>query len=220
MDTHGTARRVLLIAFGAVAVVELIAVATGTVWLQWAAKPLLAPLLAAYLLVRPTERAWPVVVSLAFACAGDITLQVPGDLAFGIGMALFAGTHVAYLVAFVPAGGLARARWWIPTGYGLSWAVFLAVLYGRLPAPMLAGLAVYGLLLFTMATAAAGLDAWMGVGGLLFAASDVLIGLHAGGLNLPGHDVVTMALYAAGQALLVVRYAAVSAAGRGRAGTR
>lgn len=226
MNTDATAaRRALLVAYLVVAVADLAAVATGTGWLAWATKPLLMPLLAAYLLVRlgPVGRvrsALPVVVSLAFACGGDIALLFDGDLAFVIGMALFAGTHIAYLVAFVPAGALAGVRWWVPTLYGLAWIALVAVLYGRLSTTMLIGLAVYGLLLFAMATAAAGLDARMGVGGLLFAASDVLIGLDAGGLTVTGQDVAVMALYAAGQAILVVRYATLSAAGRARAGIR
>jgi uncharacterized membrane protein YhhN len=222
MNTGMVVRRALLVAYLAAAAANLAAVATGTGWLEWATKPLLMPLLAAYLLVRlgPVGAAWPIVVSLAFACGGDIALLFDGDLAFVIGMALFAGTHIAYLVAFVPAGALAGLRWWIPTLYGLAWLALVAVLYGRLATPMLVGLAVYGLLLFAMATAAAGLDARLGAGGLLFAASDVLIGLGAGDLTFTGQDVAVMALYAAGQAILVVRYAAVSAAGRARAGSR
>ena len=225
MDTDGTAaRRALLVAYLAVALADLVAVATGTAWLAWVTKPLLMPLLAAYLLVRlgPVGPAWPVVVSLAFACGGDIALLFDGDLAFVIGMALVAGTNVAYLVAFVPAGALAglRARWWIPALYGLAWAALIAALYGRLSTVMLIGLAAYGVLLFAMASTAAGLDGWLGVGGLLFAASDMLIGLGTGGLTVTGQDAAVMALYAAGQAILVVRYAAVSAAGRARAGIR
>ena len=119
MNTDGTAaRRALLIAYLVVAVADLAAVATGTAWLEWVTKPLLMPLLAAYLLVRlgPVGPAWPVVVSLAFACGGDIALLFDGDLAFVIGMALSPTWWRSYQPvpwpASAPAGGSRRCTAW------------------------------------------------------------------------------------------------------------
>ena len=81
--------------FGVVAVVELIGVGLDWTAVQWLAKPLLAPLLLAYL-VGVRRRVDPVAVGLVAATAGDIALLVPGQPAFLVGMGCFLITQLAF----------------------------------------------------------------------------------------------------------------------------
>jgi uncharacterized membrane protein YhhN len=74
---------------------------------------------------------------------------------------------------------------------------------------------VYGLALFAMASLAACRDGLLGLGGLVFAVSDVLLGLGAAGLGFAGRDVVVMVTYAVAQAVIVLRYAALTGGRRG-----
>lgn len=204
----------LLLAYLACAAVDLFAVATTNAALERVTKPLLMPILAGYLLVRVGARrsVWLVVVSLAFACAGDVALLAAGPLWFGVGMALFALTHLCYVATFVRMGaprGLVR-RAWVPAAYGVAWVVLVLVLRPRVSLVFLVALAAYGLVLFAMGSTAAGVDLLLGLGGLLFCVSDVLNGLGAGGLHLPRHDLVVMATYILGQAVLIVRFATLT----------
>ncbi|GID15740.1 hypothetical protein Aru02nite_66290 [Actinocatenispora rupis] len=208
------ARRVLLLAYLVCAVVDLFAVATSNVELERLAKPLLMPILAGYLLVRVGARrsVWLVVVSLAFACGGDIALLGSGGVWFGVGMALFAVTHLCYVATFVRMGALRglRRRFWIPAAYAVAWVVLVLVVRPRVSLVFLVALAAYGLLLFAMGSTAAAVDTLLGLGALLFVVSDVLNGLGAGGLAMPGHDLVVMATYILGQAAIVVRLATLT----------
>lgn len=215
----GAAAWVLLAAYVVGSVVELTAVAQQWTLVDRASKPLLMPLLAAYLLVRvgARGRVLPVVVGLAFACGGDIALLVSGMAFFALGMGLFAVTHVCYLVAFLRSGALAglRRRAWVPVLYALGWLALLVVMHDRVSVPLLVALCIYGIVLYAMASGAACLDAVLGVGGLLFAVSDTMIALNTGGLRLPAHDLAVMLTYLLGQAVLVVRFAGLVSAARG-----
>lgn len=84
----------LLVVFAVLCVVELIGVATGRHAVEWAAKPLLAPLLAAHLWRLTGTRHAYVLIGLLLAAAGDIALLIPGTPAFGIGLALFLGAQL------------------------------------------------------------------------------------------------------------------------------
>lgn len=231
-DTHSSVARVVLVVYLAVAVADLVAVGLPVGGLEWVAKPLLMPLLAVYLLLRlgPTGRCWPVVLSLAVACAGDIALLFDSTTAFLVGMVLFAGTHLTYVITFLirgAAGGL-RRRWWVPVLYALAWIAGVVLVATRAPATRTVEFAVYGLILFAMGTTAAGLDGLLGLGAVLFVVSDLLIGARAVDVTLPAPagDLVIMGLYIAGQAAIVVRYGTLSRAGapvsarRASAGTR
>lgn len=223
-DGARAAARVLLAAYVVCAVVELAAVARGWTLAERASKPLLMPILAAYLLilVGARLRVLPVVVALAFACGGDIALLASGGFWFAVGMLLFAGTHLGYLAAFLRSGALAglRHRWWVPVLYLVGAVVLFVALRDRVSTPLLVALVGYGVVLYSMASAAAGVDPVLGLGGLLFAVSDSLIALRTGGLALPAHDLIVMATYILGQGVLVVRYGGLVSAGRARAGTR
>jgi uncharacterized membrane protein YhhN len=177
--------------FVAAAAAELVAVAAGSPWLQWVAKPLLAPLLIWYLARRDL-----VVLALCFATAGDIALLIPG--AFLIGMVLFLGCQVCLTIAF-----LRRAKPKKPTiiAYAVVWALANTLLWPHLGALRLPVLA-YSLALTAMATTATAINRRVAAGGALFLASDLMIGMNAAGIHLPGHDVLVMATYSA--ALLLI----------------
>ncbi|SHN46714.1 Uncharacterized membrane protein YhhN [Cryptosporangium aurantiacum] len=188
------------------AAVELVAVAADWTALQWVAKPLLAPLLAVYLIRR--AKIDLVVVALGFATAGDVALLVDDDVAFLLGMACFLGTQICLTVAFLRR---ARARWWAFALYGLLWALANALLWeqlGDLRVPVL----VYSLVLSAMAAAAVGVSPRVAAGGAFFLVSDFLIGLDAADVGVPGQPVLIMATYITALALIVTGWARLSGA--------
>ncbi|WP_432896627.1 lysoplasmalogenase [Micromonospora matsumotoense] len=189
--------------FGLVAAVELSGVAFDSTAMQWAAKPLLAPLLLGWLLA--VRRRWdPVATGLVCATAGDVALLVPGTTAFLIGMGCFLGTQAAFLVAFLrhrrrpPAVAVA--------GYLALWAVGNALLWGRLGDLRLPVLG-YSLALSLMAAAGWGVSRRVAAGGALFLLSDLLIGVGATGAELPGHGLWVMTTYLAALLLITTGWA-------------
>ncbi|MEV2239179.1 lysoplasmalogenase [Micromonospora sp. NPDC049891] len=193
----------LLWAFAVVAAVELVAVATDLRAVQWIAKPLLAPLLLAWLWrVRATDA--PIAVGLVLATAGDVALLVPSDTAFLVGMGCFLGTQIAFITAFVRHR---RARPAAVIGYLALWAVANAMLWPRLGELRLPVLG-YSLALSLMAAAATAVGRRVALGGALFLFSDLLIGLGAGGTRMPGHDVLVMTTYSAALFMISTGWAA------------
>ncbi|WP_336207690.1 lysoplasmalogenase [Nonomuraea sp. LPB2021202275-12-8] len=188
----------MLILFGVLAVANLISVTLGVEALEWATKPLLCPVLAAYVL-RTVPRHRLLAAGLVFAAAGDVALLVEGQVAFVIGMTSFLVMQICYIVVFVRAG--ARLRWGA-AGYLLVWVVAGVMLWGPL-----GGLAVpvllYGLALVTMAAFASGVNPVAGIGGGLFAFSDLLVGLGVTGTDFSGRGTVLMTTYIAAQFLIV-----------------
>jgi uncharacterized membrane protein YhhN len=183
--------------FGLVAAMELTGVALDSTAMQWAAKPLLAPLLLGWLLA--VRRRWDLVATgLICATAGDLALLVPGTTAFLIGMGCFLGTQAAFMVAFLrhrrpPAVAVA--------GYLALWAAGNVLLWGRLGDLRLPVLG-YSLALSLMAAAGWGVSRRVATGGALFLLSDLLIGVEATGVRLPGHGLWVMTTYLA--ALLLI----------------
>ncbi|GAB3840193.1 hypothetical protein GCM10029963_08370 [Micromonospora andamanensis] len=202
----------LLWAFAVVAAVELVAVATDVPAAQWLAKPLLAPLLLAWLWrVHAADR--PIAVGLVLATAGDVALLVPSDTAFLVGMGCFLGTQVAFSTAFA---GHRRPRPAAVAGYLTLWAVANALLWPRLGDLRLPVLG-YSLALSLMAATATAVGRRVAAGGALFLFSDLLIGLGAGGTRLPEHDVLVMATYSAALFMISTGWAGrASDRGRGR----
>ncbi|MFI5952770.1 lysoplasmalogenase [Cryptosporangium sp. NPDC051539] len=187
----------MLTLFAVVAAVELIAVALGRTALQWVAKPLLAPVLAVYLVRR--QRPDLVLAALAFATAGDVALLIDAEVALLVGMGFFLGTQICLTIAFAR---YARPRTSALVAYALVWAVANALLRGPLGDLALPVL-VYSLALSAMAATAAGVSRRTAAGGALFLVSDFLIGLGAAGIELPGQDVLVMATYSAALFLIV-----------------
>lgn len=201
-SASGGAARWWQLAFGLAAVVELTGVALDAPAAQWAAKPLLAPLLLGWLLA--VRRRWdPVAIGLVCATAGDVALLVPGSTAFLLGMGCFLGTQLAFLTAFLrhrrpPAPAVA--------GYLALWAVANALLWGRLGDLRLPVLG-YSLALTLMAAAGWGVSGRVAAGGALFLLSDLLIGVEATGVRLPGHGLWVMITYLAALLLITTGWA-------------
>lgn len=200
--------RRLLTLFGVVAAVELAGVATGSTVAQWAAKPLLAPVLLAYL-VGVRRRADPVAVGLVAATAGDVALLLPGRTAFLVGMGCFLVTQLAFGTAFVRHG---RPRVGAVVAYPVLWAGANALLWGTL-GPLRLPVLGYSLALSLMAAAAAGVSRRVALGGALFLVSDLLIGLGAAGLRLPAQGMLVMATYAAALLLITTGWARAVSSG-------
>lgn len=146
------------------------------------------------------------VAGLAFATIGDLALEY--DATFLLGIAGFLAMQVCYSIGFVHMGAWAAVRraWPIAVGYLLFWIGANAVLgprLGELRLPLL----VYSLALCTMATLAAGVDRRIGMGGLLFLISDMLIGLDLADLDFAGRGIVVMVTYLAAQYLIATGWA-------------
>ncbi|MFD2762844.1 lysoplasmalogenase family protein [Micromonospora eburnea] len=190
-------RRPWLPLFGLATVVELVGVALDSTATEWLAKPLLAPLLLAYLW-SARRRVDGVAVGLVFATAGDVALLVPGQTAFLAGMGCFLVTQLALLTAFLRHR---RPPVVAALAYLVVWAGANALLQGTLGALWLPVLG-YSLALSLMAAAATGVSRRVAIGGALFLGSDLLIGLGAAGIHLPGQGLLVMSTYAA--ALLLI----------------
>ncbi|MGB2567094.1 lysoplasmalogenase family protein [Micromonospora citrea] len=188
--------------FGLVVAVELTGVALDVPALQWAAKPLLAPLLL--ILLLGVRRRWDLVATgLVFATAGDVALLLPGTTAFLVGMGCFLGTQLSFLTAFLRRR---RAPLAVFAGYLALWAAANALLWGRLGDLRLPVLG-YSLALCLMAAAAAGVSRRAAVGGALFLVSDLLIGVGAAGAELPGRGLLVMITYVAALYLITTAWA-------------
>ncbi|MFJ3647024.1 lysoplasmalogenase family protein [Streptomyces murinus] len=196
----------LIVVFAVLCVVELIGVATGRHAVEWVAKPLLAPLLAAHLWRLTGTRHAYVLTGLLLAAAGDIALLIPGTPAFGTGLALFLGAQLCWITAFLRAGALGhlRTRPAVCAAYLAVWAAAVAALGPALGSAV----AIYALALLTMALTARVLGPKALWGGLVFVASDSLIGLGAAGLDFPGRSTLCMTTYIAALALLVTAFTA------------
>lgn len=195
----------LLLVFGLVAAVELVGVALDSTVLQWLAKPLLAPVLLAYLWAH-RRRVDAVAVGLVAATAGDIALLLPGDTAFLAGMGFFLVTQLAFVTAFVRHRRAPAVAW---AGYLLAWAGANALLWGML-GPLRLPVLGYSLALCLMAAAATGVSARVAAGGAFFLVSDLLIGVGAAGVELPGRGLLVMVTYCAALLLITTGWVAAS----------
>ncbi|GGO15395.1 lysoplasmalogenase [Micromonospora parathelypteridis] len=209
--------RDLLAAFLVVTAANLLANATDSEVAFRVTKPLLMPLLAAYLWRACVERgARPdrlVLAALAFATAGDVALMIGGTGWFLAGMACFLGTHLCYIAAFTRyRADLALRRpplVAVPLGYAVLTVVALWWMWtGLTDAGLALPVAGYALALAAMASTAAAQGWRVGLGAALFLGSDLLIAAGVAGVaEPPGAPVLIMASYAAGQALIVTGWA-------------
>ncbi|MFC4020166.1 lysoplasmalogenase [Micromonospora sp. GCM10011542] len=210
--------RTLLVAFVAVTAANLLANATGVGLAVLLTKPLLMPLLAAYLWRATAERAARpdrlVLAALACATGGDVALLAFGTGWFLAGMVCFLAGHLCYLAAFTRHGAATALRrpplLALPLGYALLTVVALRWMWAGLTD---AGLAVpvagYAVALAAMAATAATQGWRVGLGAALFLGSDLLIAAQVAGVaQPPGASVLVMVTYAAGQALIVTGRAA------------
>lgn len=200
--------RFWLWAFAAAIVLDLAAITFGADAVRWASKPALTVLLLGHLIVSasPGQRpARPLGAGLLLACAADIALLIDGTAAFLVGMALFGLMQIAYIAVFIRLGALQvlRRRWRIPGCYLAFWLGANVMLWPRLGV-LAVPIAVYSLLLVSMAASASALGRTAAAGGLLFVVSDLLLGLGVAGIEVPFEGQAVMATYAAAQLLLVL----------------
>ena len=220
--------RVLLAAYAVVGLVNVVAELAASGPLVTITKPLLMPLLAAWLLAYwrsatppgehglPRPLAWQLVGTL-FAWLGDLLLMGDGDLWFIGGIAAFLLMQVCYIVAFtrVPGPGLVRAWKIALVPYVIVWLVINWLVgpgAGSLRLPVL----VYSVVLVGMAVSALDLvirvpqdKGWrVAIGAAIFVVSDGLIALTAFGplTQSAAWDAVIMATYIVAQALVVTGF--------------
>ncbi|MFF3646802.1 lysoplasmalogenase [Streptomyces sp. NPDC002564] len=216
----------LLGAFGAVALGDLLALLADLGPGHAVCKPLLMPLLAAYVAVLRGPR--PLIAALLFGWGGDTFLLFDAELAFLAGMGSFAAGHVCYLVLFkrygdtrryAPGGGSPRARGTaLVAVYAVALVATVVLLWPDLPADMRGPVAGYSLLLTAMAFGATTLGPRAAAGGALFLLSDTLIATGvADWPQLPRPDFAIMLTYIAAQFLLATGVLAVPGARPGTA---
>ncbi|GHD68605.1 lysoplasmalogenase [Streptomyces goshikiensis] len=193
----GLGARVLLGAFAVAAALDLGALLAGWDLGHVIAKPLLMPLLVAYMVTRRAPRL--LIAALLFGWGGDLALLFDADPAFLIGMGSFAAGHVCYLVLF----GRGRTNPLLGAAYAVALLATIGLLWGDLPPDLRIPVAGYSLLLTAMAYRSSALGVRAGVGGALFLLSDTLI---ASGVaewpQLPRPELWIMATYLAAQYLL------------------
>lgn len=215
----------LMAAYVLVAVLNVIAEATGNDNGITLTKPLLMPLLLAWVLVMAlTSSVRRIVVPLRWltaglvaAWAGDLFLMGDSDLSFHLGIAAFLVMQVLYIVAFqrVPGPGLVRAWKIAVIPYAVAWVVLVLLVWGDAGA-MRIPVMVYGAALMLMALAALDLVlrlpqplAWrVAIGAGLFVLSDSLIALTAFGPleSSVRTSAAIMATYTAAQGLIVTGF--------------
>ena len=200
------APRPVLVAFCVAAVLNLVAVTVGATWLELATKPLLCGLLLVWAWLACDRRPPGLLMAgLVAALAGDELLGPSGSAWFIAGMGAFLVMQVCYILGFLGLGAAEafRRRRWVPVAWVLLWLV-LQVVVGPMLGELRIPIAVYSAALVTMAACAVATGhARIGVGGVLFLISDLLIGLGAADLDVPASGFLVMSTYALAQLLIV-----------------
>ncbi|MFJ8440823.1 lysoplasmalogenase [Kitasatospora griseola] len=200
--------RALLIAFAVVSVAHLTALAVHVPVLRYSTKPLLMPLLAAWVWASARPATPKLLIpALLFGAGGDILLQVGGTVGFLAGMGSFAVGHACYVTMFVKLGALAdrRRTAMVAACYAVAWATLITLLLPDLDAAMRIPMAAYSLLLASTAVTSSRIDWRAGVGGALFLLSDTLIATDLANWKLlPMHSFLIMLTYIVGQYLLTI----------------
>ncbi|MFI2214304.1 lysoplasmalogenase [Streptomyces sp. NPDC020141] len=196
----------LLAAFALAVLADLGSLLAGAETGHRIAKPLLMPLLAAFVAVRGGPRT--LVAALLLGWGGDVFLLLDAAWAFLAGMGFFALGHLCYLRLFGRAAP--------PRGLGPLYAVLLvaavALLWPGLPAELRLPVAGYAALLAFTAWRASALGAVVGAGGALFLVSDLIIATGIAGLpQPPAADFWIMFLYCAAQLTLALGVLTASA---------
>jgi len=202
-----------LVGTGLAAAVDWWAVALERRAVEMWAKPITMALLvgvAATAGDQSTDVRAALVIGAVFGLAGDIALLGKGEASFMAGLAAFAVGHLAYVVAAVSIG--------FDPLWALVGVVFVIGLLGYrfvgqiVPGardhggPVLAGaVTFYALVISAMVVTSWATAAWVaGVGAMLFAVSDWLIGYQRFVAKLPNGGVAVIVPYHVGQALLII----------------
>ncbi|MFF1877597.1 lysoplasmalogenase [Leifsonia sp. NPDC058230] len=190
-----------------VGILHLLALFFGSEAVSTITKPLLMPaLLLALLWALPRRRGEVALLgSLAIVSGwlGDLSLMDAG-IGFLIGLAFFLLGHLAYLVLFWRRMRIRRRPQWWAAIYLVWWVALIGILAPH-AGPLLAPLAVYGLVLGALAVSGSACNRWIAIGSASFLVSDSLLGFDR---FLPGFalwqvDFLIMLTYLAGQGLMV-----------------
>ncbi len=196
----------------ALALVDWYAVARGDRTTERWAKPATLVSLIVVAVAQGAGTSTPgrwLVVALVLGLVGDVLLLERSTTRFQAGLAAFLVGHLAYLVCFTTLG-LDRPSWaWIGAAAGLA---ALGVARGVLPATQRSdgpGLSVpvgiYMLVITAMlVTAWATGELLIGIGSLVFVASDTILAVNRFVRPLPRADLLVMVTYHVGQALIVL----------------
>lgn len=213
----------LLVLYVVVGALDVIGEAASLDLLVVAAKPLLVPLLAAWLVATARRQAvrspltW-LLAGLGFAWLGDLALMADGNLFFALGLVGFLAMQACYILAFtrVPGPGLVRA-WKVALVPFIAYWIGMNLLVWPGAGTMRIPVLVYSAVLLAMAAAA--LDLVLRVprplgwrvfwGAALFVVSDSLIAVTAFGPleSSPGLSAAVMSTYIAAQALIITGFA-------------
>ena len=197
--------------YAALGIANSVAAAKRSRAVQWATKPLLMPVRAAFALAVAADREADLrlpAAAIALSGLGDTALlgAESSDSWFVPGMGAFASAHACYITALARAGAARGVRPRVAAGYAALWAVLIAVLWrnlGSLRVPV----AAYSLLLVAMAVLASGRNRAAAAGGALFVVSDALIACGLAGIDaVPGQDSAVMPTYVAAQFLLAAGF--------------
>lgn len=170
---------------------------------------ILALALSSWLAFKTNYALW-IAIGLFFSLLGDIALLRPAQY-FLPGLVSFLFAHVSYLVAFTRDTRFpARLSIWF-FYLGVAAALYLFLLPG-LPAALQLPVAVYSILLLSMAGQAMGryfvrhsLSARLAaLGALLFMLSDMLLSIDQFHAPLPGASLFILAPYFLGQGLIAL----------------
>jgi uncharacterized membrane protein YhhN len=175
---------------------------------EWATKPLLMPVLAAFALVAAGERKDDMrlkAAGMVLSGLGDTAL-LGSDSWFVPGMGAFAAGHACYITALARDGAASGIRPRVAAGYAALWAVLIAILWRRLGS-LRVPVAAYSLLLVSMAVLASGRNRSAALGGALFVVSDALIACGLAGISaIPRQESAVMPTYIAAQFLLAAGF--------------
>ncbi len=202
--------KVLAVLYAALSAANCLAAAKRHHAAEWATKPLLMPVLAAFVLAaadREDDVRLP-AAGLALSGLGDTALLAADNAErwFVPGMGAFAAAHACYVTALARDGAARRVRPRVAAGYAALWAVLIAFLWRNLGA-LRVPVAAYSLLLVSMAVLASGRNRAAAAGGALFVVSDALIAGGLAGINaVPRQESAVMPTYVAAQFLLAAGF--------------
>jgi len=210
-----------LFIFFALAAGNLIGVATGNETLVFSTKPLLMPMLAAWLMMRSRPRGphsffrGAVLGALAFSTLGDVLLMFAGGVFFLLGLFFFLLAHLFYIGAFASISNLKRGylnqnRGWLLPFFAFP-VMLLFWLWEGIPLGMKLPVSLYAGVITGMALSVLNMRGKLAestfqsmmLGAVLFLLSDSLIALNMFGKPFEGARIAIMATYIAGQFLLV-----------------
>jgi uncharacterized membrane protein YhhN len=190
----------LLLATGAAAVADWVAVAREERPLEWVAKPATLGLLLLWAGLGPAA-SWPLLAALTLSLLGDVYLMLPADL-FLPGLLAFLLGHVAYIAAF-DATPLSRAIWFVIV-LAVSAPLSLRLLRAAPGTVLRVAIAVYMLVIALMVGSAIASGMLIAaLGALLFMASDSMIALSRFVAPFAGARLAIIVTYHVGQLLLV-----------------